>query len=327
MPITSVEIAHLCNVSRTTVDRALKNKPGISSDTRQRILDCAARHGYRPNHLARSLSTGHSAAVGIIVFDLRNQHFSRMVDAVARYFAEQEIFTFTCISDKNAERERAILDSLVDRQVDGIILLPINEGSDFEASLRALDLPIVTVSNRLNGFPFVGGDNSAAVVRGMQFLCDQGHQTIHFVCPPLHRSGTENQYAQVQRAEGYCLFKRSHPEIVGELISSPNYLDLVDALLENSADKPVFFCSSDHYMLEIRRHLLAKGYDLNECCALMGFDGFDILDQLTPRPSTILYPAESIGEAAAKMLDALMHDRPTEHEILLSCPLLGGSSE
>jgi len=325
MSITSVEIARLCGVSRATVDRALKNKPGISSETRERILSTAAQHGYRPNHLARSLSTGHSSAVGVIVFDLRNRHFSWTVDAIERYFSERSVFTYICLSDKNPERERLLLDSLAALQVDGIILIPINQGSEFEESLRRLSLPVVAVSNRLDGFPYVGGDNFEGVLHGMQHLYDCGCHTVHFVCPPLRRRGKENLYAQERRAEGYLHFMKPHPDMRGELISDKDYLNRIEELLDNSPGKPAFFCSSDIYMLEIRRRLLDKGLKPSDVCTLMGFDGSDILDHLTQRPASVSYPAEAIGMRAAQLLDNLMNGSAAETEVLLPCPLLPGN--
>lgn len=325
MKITSADIARLCNVSRATVDRALKNKPGIAPDTRKKICDLANQYGYHPNYLARSLSTGHSAAVGTIVFDLYNQHFSYMVSAIERYFSKKGIFTYICISDKDKQRERQIIDHLVARQVDGILLLPINDSQEYQQYLHSLNVPIVVTSNRLGDFPFVGSDNAGAAEAGMLYFFERGIRTVHFVCPPLRRKGLENIYAQEERANGYLNFMRAHPQMQGELIIDEDYLDRVEALIRSAEEKPGIFLSTDLYMLNVRRRLLDLGWDLNQCCSLMGFDGLDFLKHLTQRPPSIFYPAEAIGEEAARMLDCLMHGVPTPQEVLLPCPLLPGN--
>lgn len=327
MSITAAEIAKMCNVSRTTVDRALKNKPGISEETRARILGIADRYGYRPNYLASSLSTGRTRAVGIIVFDLYNQHFSALVSAIERYFTQAGIFSYICISRKDQARERNLIDSLIDRQVDGILLVPINNSADFCAHLRGLNLPVVAMSNRLPGFPFVGGDNAAGARTGMQNFYDLGYRTVHFVCPPLRRLGTENLSAQSERADGYLQFMREHPEMRGELISSADYLDRIESILSDSPEKPGIFCSSDLFMLSIRKRIVDLGWDPSSCCRLMGFDGIEFLDQLSQRPASIFYPAEAIGEAAARTLDEMIHGRPVEQQRLLPCPLIAENGQ
>ncbi len=325
MAITAAEIAKICNVSRTTVDRALKNKSGINENTRVRILEVAQKYNYRPNYLASSLSTGRTRAVGIIVLDLYNQHFAYMVSAVERYFAQQGIFTYICLSEKKQCRERDIIDSLIDRMVDGIILVPINDSPEFLDHLHKLNIPIVAASNRLEGFPFVSGDNARAALSGMEEFYAQGYRTVHFICPPLRRLGTENLYAQAERANGYMRFMREHPDMKGELITCADYLDYVERLLENAQEKPGIFCSSDLFTLNIQKRIQERNWDLSEKCALMGFDGLEFLEHLSQRPPSIFYPAEEIGETSAKMLDDLIHNRPTPTEILLPCPLLPGN--
>lgn len=327
MPITAAEIAKMCNVSRTTVDRALKNKPGISDETRRRILDLARQYEYRPNYLASSLSTGRTKAVGIIVFDLYNQHFAYMVSAVERYFAQKGIFTYICLSEKNQRREWDLIDSLIDRQVDGILLVPINSSPEFIAHLHSLNLPIVAASNRLEGFPFVSGDNAAAARSGMEDFYARGYRTVYFVCPPLRRIGTENLFAQEERVKGYLEFMQAHEEMRGELITCSGYLDYIEALLRDAPEKPGVFCSSDLFTLSIQKRILERHWDLSSRCGLMGFDGLEFLSHLAQRPSSIFYPAESIGEASARMLDDLIHGRPTSQEVLLPCPLMPGSIE
>lgn len=326
MPITAAEIARMCNVSRTTVDRALKNKPGISPETRARIHAIAKEYDYHPNYLASSLSTGRTHSVGVIVFDLYNQHFSHLVNAIERYFSSLDVFTYICISNKDKRREQEIIHMLIDRQVDGIILIPINESKKFADSLISLNTPVVTFSNRLPGLPYVSGDNLSGAYKGTEWFYKHGFRTVYFVCPPLRYLGTQNLYAQEARAEGYMKFLKEHPDMQGSLITASNYLDFIVDLLRDSKERPGVFCSSDLFMLDIRKHLVSIGWNPDACCSLMGFDGLDLLHHLPEHPTTISYPAESIGEAAAMLLNNMIEGKETVQEILLPCPLIPGNT-
>lgn len=325
MIITAAEIARMCGVSRTTVDRALKNKSGISAETRRRICEIADRYGYRPNYLASSLSTGQTKSVGIIVFDLYNQHFSFMVTAMEKYLSEHGILAYICISDKDKKREWELIDDLNNRRVDGIAFVPINFSKAFVEHLRSLHLPIVAVSNRLPGFPFVGGDGAAAVYSGMECFFAHGYRTVHFVCPPVRFRGRENLYTQEDRLSGYLKFMQEHPDMRGEVLASEDYLERLEALIQNAEERPGVFCSSDHFTLNIRRRIVELGWDLDSCCYLMGFDGLEFLQHLTPRPASVFYPAEEIGRSAAQLLMDLIHGNPAPQEIMLPCPLLPGT--
>ena len=325
MAITAAELAKMCNVSRMTVDRALKNKKGIKEETRLRILKVAEEYGYRPNFLASSLSTGTTHSIGIIVFDLYNQHFSYMVNAMESYLSEQGFLSYICISDKNPERERQLIDDLCDRKVDGIAFVPINLSSEFCDHVQAKGVPVVAVSNRLKGFPFVGGDGAAAVYSGMECFYNHGYRTIHFVCPPMRFKDQQNIYTQEDRLNGYLNFVKTHPEVHGEVITTSDYIDRLVRLVSDPKERPGVFCSSDHYTLMIRKRFIELGWDLDKCCYLMGFDGLDYLNHLTPRPTSVYYPAEDIGRAAARMLLNMIHGLPTEKEVLLPCPIMHGS--
>ena len=113
----------------------------------------------------------------------------------------------------------------------------------------------------------------------------------------------------------------------GELISSADYLDRIESILSDSPEKPGIFCSSDLFMLSIRKRIVDLGWDPSSCCRLMGFDGIEFLDQLSQRPASIFYPAEAIGEAAARTLDEMIHGRPVEQQRLLPCPLIAENGQ
>ncbi len=325
MGITATEIAKLCGVSRATVDRALKNKSGIQPETRRRILEIVEREGYQPNYLGSSLSTGKTHAIGLIVFDLSNQHFAELIEAVENYFSKKGYLLYIGLSRKDKKTEENLIQNLVSRQIDGIILTPIHEEAAFAKRLNELDLPVVATNNRLESLPFVGADNALAAELGMEQFYKNGYRNVHFVCPPLRNSGQENLYAQEERAKGYQRFLRSHDDMRGELICSADYLQTLDRLLDAGGEKPGIFCSSDIFVLRIRKHLMDRGIVPRDVCALMGFDGIDFMQNLSDRPASVFYPARDIGTHAAKLLDDLMHRRRTEHEIILPCSLLQGS--
>ena len=323
MPITAAEIAKMCNVSRTTVDRALKNKPGISAETRERICALAKQYDYRPNYLASALSTGATKTIGVIVFDLFNEHFAQMIDGIERFFSNVGLHTYICISHKDKAKEKELIQRLVERKVDGILMVPINDSPAFSEYLRGLDTPVICLSNRLPGLPYVSGDNFGGVYQGMELLYARGFRQVYFVCPPLCYQN-ENIYAQKRRAEGYRCFMNEHGDLSGEIITQKDYPAAAIDIIRTSAQKPAFFCSSDLFMLGIRKAILDQGMDINECCALMGVDGLWMLDYLTSRPPTVIYPADQIGEAAARMLYKCIHGKPVEEEIIIPCAIHDG---
>lgn len=325
--VTINDLARICNVSRGTVDRALHGRGAIDPKTKARILSAAQAHGFLLNHHASSLKTGRSRSVGLIVFDLNNAYFTRMVSAAQHEFLARGLFCFICLSDKDKRQEQRLIEDLVRRQVDGIALLPINEDRAFSEFVQRLPIPVVTISNRLQGVHHVGADGDAAVRSGMSYFREHNYRTVHFVCPPARNIGRENLSTQLNRLEGYRQFRAMHPDMRGEEILNEDYLQRVRALVMAGGECPGFFCSSDHYAFKLFRMAREEGLAIPDSFALMGFDGMDnVLNFLEKKLTTIHYPAFDIGTCAADMLSNLIEgeDQPMEH--LLECKLLPGET-
>jgi DNA-binding LacI/PurR family transcriptional regulator len=121
----------MCGVSQGTVDRALNNRPGISKKTRRRILETAEKIGYRPHFLARSLAKGRTMTIGLIVLDLYNRFFAQLVNSIEYNARQQDYFVYLTLTGKDGNTEKACIEHLMSRQVDGLILLTVNKGLEF----------------------------------------------------------------------------------------------------------------------------------------------------------------------------------------------------
>src|SRR5438067_12328985 len=112
MPTTLADIARALGVSKMTVSRAINDHPEISPETRARILDAAQRMNYRPNQLARAVSTNRSYLLGVIVRDLMLAYFAeigRGVEAIAKLLGYQNLI---CSSDEDADNEESEVEAL-----------------------------------------------------------------------------------------------------------------------------------------------------------------------------------------------------------------------
>ena len=327
MSITTQELAEICNVSRGTVDRALNNRPGVSARTKQLILKTARECGYMPHLLASSLATGKTRTIGIIVFDLENRFFSQMVSAIQQRCLEYGYFCYVCMSNKDQEQEKKLIENLMQRKADGLILVSVNQGDAFCESLRRWEKPVVTVNNRLDdSFSFVGGNGSEAVYAGMELFYEKGYRDMVFLCPPYRRRGQENLYAQEVRVEGFRRFLTDHPQMRGELVVEKDYIDHVLQLIRASGEKKLgVFCASDHYALRLYKAAREQGLRAPRDFGLMGFDGIDMLDYFDQRITTVFYPSEKIGQLSADCLFRMIDGGESCSE-LLECPMILGET-
>ena len=120
--ITIADVARMVGVSMMTVSRVVNNKVDVSPETRQRVLHAIEVLGYRPSGIARGLATQHTGTLGLVVPDIANPFFAEIARGVEHVAHAQSYNVFLCNTEENQDRELAVLNSLAEKWVDGIIL-------------------------------------------------------------------------------------------------------------------------------------------------------------------------------------------------------------
>lgn len=309
MRITSRELARLCGVSIGTVDRALNNRPGINLETKERILRLGRELGYRPHLVARSLKTGRTSTVGVVVYDLDNRFFAQLVNAIEKAAKESGYFVYLTLSHHDLAAERGCLEHLAGLNVDGILMVPTNKGSDFIRLVKSLPVPLVAVGNRISrGIPFVGIQDRDAVRSAVGMIGDKGYERVIYVSPPLSYGDRENIYEVEERYEGFREGVRER-SLASSVIRDKHFEQVLADELKKNGARTAIMCSSDIYALECLRLLDSWGMRVPRDVGLLGFDDIDILKYVRPRLTTISYPTEEVARESFGVLKALMEGR------------------
>ncbi len=304
--VTSKELARICGVSIGTVDRALNDRPGISPKTKDKILRVSREIGYRPHLIARSLKTGRTMTLGIVVFDLDNQYFSQLIDALEKRLRTSGYFLHLTLSDHDQEREIACLEHLASLRVDGIFLVATNAGTQFSRFLKSLNVPIVTLGNRVSKtIPFVGIDDRAALEEVVDYVVAQGYREVVYYSPPLSYHGRENIYAVAERLAGYKDSIEKHRLRQVVIKEKNDFRQLVD-LLRSSSDRTAVVCSSDIFALQTLRFLSTEGFRVPEDVGLMGFDDIDLLEYVSPPLTTVSQRTANLVDLAVDLMTRLL---------------------
>ena len=311
MAVTAKELAQMCGVSRMTVHRALTDTGRINPQTKELILTKAKECGYRPDLLARGLVKGQTFYIGVVVLDVNNRYFSQLLSAIGTEARERGYFVNITLHEQNKEMEREQLERLVDYHVDGIILSSVNQGSEYRDFLNRLDTPIVTIGNKIaEDLPFVSIEEKKAAREATEEILRKGYEKIVFVCPPLERS-EENTYVHRQRLDGF-----------EEAVYSWN------GGRKPEAERVVIDRDEGYiFALDIRKYMSGEGIKAGKDYGIMGFDGIDMLDYVSPRLNTIYNPVEQVAKEAVKLLFKLMNGEADGTEsIILDCKMIAGET-
>lgn len=327
MAVTLKDIAKACGVSRGTVDRALNNKGRISSETKEKILKAAEDMGYRPDLLARSLVKGRTMSIGVVVFDILNRYFAQMVNAIEFEAKKRGYFVNIALQEKDPDMEIQLINSLVDRRMDGIILCPVNKGSNFARFIKKLPIPVIVIGNLISSsIPFIGIDERKAAADATSLIISKNYERIIFVCPPLADREKENIYSHEQRLKGFLDVMHKRNNIQHMVIDNWNYIDHINNIIQKKDKKTALFCSSDTFALNIMKYLRSVGKSVPEDCGIMGFDCIDTLEHVIPALTTVLNPVEKIGAKAVENIIGLIEQKPIENHLLLEHKTIEGES-
>ncbi|WP_422479171.1 LacI family DNA-binding transcriptional regulator [Pleomorphochaeta sp. DL1XJH-081] len=323
--ITIKDLARLCDVSIGTIDRAIHNKPGVSKATRDRVMQMAEQHGYKPDRIAQSLQSGKTYEIGLVVHDLNNRFFSLLVDAIQQVAWEHNYYIQLAISLRDTKREYEIIEHMLQRNVDGILLFATNTGQEFYRYLMDIDKPVVLLANRVHGpkgapeIPFVGLDNCKAIEKALMGIIAKGYRAINFVSPFFDRSYKHNYWEIDQRFRTFSRFVEKRGIEHHAFITEMYLKEIAEMKLEK---RTAFFCASDIFALELIKLFQDLGRDIPQDVGVMGFDNIDVLKYVRPGLSTIKYPVDQLGTSGFLLLDDLMANKQSIKEVILDAEII-----
>ncbi|MEV4619106.1 LacI family DNA-binding transcriptional regulator [Asanoa sp. NPDC049573] len=316
-------MARRAGVSVTTVSRFLAGQPVRAADT---IRTAVADLAYRPSPVARSLRSGRTRSIAVVVPDVTNPFFAAVVKGAEAVARQDEYHLFLSNTDENVDREAAVLADLVGR-VDGVILAPTVESD--EAPLRAhrAGLPIVFLDREIGGsamFDAVLVDNVGGSRRAAEHLLDLGHRRIAIV------NGTMRSTPGRQRRETFIETLTSRGvepaeilEEVGDFREQGGY-QAVLRLLALEHPPTAIFVTNNLMTVGALRALHDIGARVPDQVSIVGFDDLDLAALLMPPLTVVERPMEEQGSLAMRLLLNRLRDRgdATPRRIVLETRLL-----
>ncbi|MBU4199258.1 MAG: LacI family transcriptional regulator [Verrucomicrobia bacterium] len=291
--ISSLQLARLCGLSQGTVDRALHNRPGICPATRQRILDLARKHGYRPHPLARELLAGERNTVGAIIPALNSLFFLDLMNEIRNALMQEGWRLFLCaVTDENEFQET--LADFAARRCRAAIVIPPRDHLPLPASVTA-DMPVVSLLSPCQGtrVTFLTPDEVMTGRDAVAYLMKLGHRRI------LHVTYARRACAIRDRAKGYRVAMREHgqiPRVLAPLSASA----LLDAVRRHQPT--ALFCHNDWLALSALRILAQAGIRIPDDISVLGVDNSPTFSALCPDITTMQYPVGDIAQLCRRLL-------------------------
>jgi LacI family transcriptional regulator len=320
---TLADVAELAGVARSTASYVINEveHARVAADTRARVLSAVEQLGYRPNAAARGLRTQRTQTFGFISDDIATSGYAGETVRGAQDVAwGAEHLLLLADTHGDAEVQRAAVEAMLDRQIDGLIFAAMSSCEIDVQPLRGLPVPIVLVNcfgNELR-FPEVFPDDELGGHQAAEILLDAGHERIAFI------NGTAEVHASKARARGFCgaLVERGmtpDPALTvngnwwpdGGYEHAHRFIDM--------ADPPTaIFCANDRMAVGAFEALKERRLRIPEDVSVLGFDDMQLAKHLRPALSTMALPHYEMGRWACERLLSEQSGEPVRNA--LPCP-------
>lgn len=313
--LTLEDIGRLAGVSRSTVSRVINDQPNVHEDVRARVLEVIDRTGYAPNVAARSLVSGRSGVIGLVIPSrvhaiFEDPYFSRLIQGISAESNSSgnmlSLFLF-----QNQEEESDLYPRVVKAGfLDGLIVTATRMGDPLLASLSGSDLPVVIIGRPdAGGVSYVDVDNHGGGMQAAIHLCGVGYSKIGLLGAPISTTaGLDRLNGFVEGLATCGMALDPKLRVDGDFSESGGY----DAMQQLIAQRPdAVFAASDTMAFGAMRALREQGIRVPRDMAIVGFDGMPASEKSIPALTTIRQPVAQTGARAVQVLNQLISGTAT----------------
>ncbi|MGD8192299.1 catabolite control protein A [Brevibacillus ginsengisoli] len=320
MPITIYDVAREAGVSMATVSRVVNGNPNVKPTTRKKVLAAIERLGYRPNAVARGLASKKTTTVGVIIPDISSMFFSELARGIEDIATMYKYNIILCNSDQRLEKELQLINTLLEKQVDGLLFMGGEVKEDHLQALSTASVPVVLAATRDadNVLPSVTIDHFQAAYDATKLFIDEGHKRIAMITGPAN-----DPLGGLVRFEGY----KKALEDAGipfheALVANGNYmyktgLSHMNDFLKLSEPPTAVFAASDEMAIGAIHAVQDAGLRVPQDIEVMGYDNVRLAEMVRPRLTSVVQPMYDIGAVAMRLLTKYMNNEHVEEHVVL----------
>ncbi|GFR37570.1 catabolite control protein A [Insulibacter thermoxylanivorax] len=317
MTVTIYDVAREAGVSMATVSRVVNNNPNVKPQTRKKVYEAIERLGYRPNAVARGLASKRTTTVGVVIPDISNAiiaEVARGIEDIANMYHYNIIL---CNADMRKEKEIRVINTLLEKQVDGLLFMGGLVTEDHIQAFRTSNVPVVlcATSDVEQSVPSVDIDHQLAAYDAVQALITRGHKKIALISGVL-----EDLTHYYQRYLGYrkaleeagIPFREDYVRIGNGRYESG--LEVMNYFMELEDRPTAILAANDEMAIGAIHTVLDHGLSVPDDISIIGIDNVRMASMVRPRLSTVAQPMYDIGAVSMRLLTKLMKKEHVEEE-------------
>ena len=323
---TMKDIAKLAGVSTSTVSHVINKTRFVSEEISERVNNAAKElNYYAPSALARSLKVNRTKTIGMLVTTSTNPFFGEVVKGVERSCYQKGYSLILCNTEGDNERMRESINTLLQKRVDGLILMCSSlEGERIDVFERYPDIPVVVMdwgpmlftSDKIQDNSLRGGYLAA------KYLIDCGHKEVGCITGPLIKHQAQMRYEGYKRAMLEAELEFNANWIVESDFECEGGYQAFKKMVERGPLPSSIFVSNDMMAMGVINAANELGIQIPEQLSIIGYDDIHIAKFMSPSLTTIHQPKYRLGQAAVETLLRKLDEKFVEAQVVQLEPTL-----
>ncbi len=321
MTVTIYDVAREANVSMATVSRVVNGNQNVKPATRKKVLEVIERLEYRPNAVARGLASKKTTSVGVIIPDISNNLYAELARGIEDIATMYRYNIILSNSDQNEAKELELLNTMLGKQVDGIVMMSDHVTNKITNAIRQSPVPIVLAGSIIQdeSIPTVNIDYFRAAFDAIQSFIMKGHKEIAFVSGPLEYTiNGEHKLAAYKQA-----LQQANIEVNEQFIDATDgtYDEALlswESFSQNGAVPTAIFAGSDEIALGVIHAVQDAGKRVPEDVEVISFENSKLARMVRPQLTSVALPLYDIGAVSMRLLTKLLNkEEVAEKSVIL----------
>lgn len=302
-PVTLLDVAAAAGVSKSTVSRILDDRlPRSESQTAKRVRQLAAELGYHRDLSAASLRRGKTMTIGVVVPRLTDTVMAMLYESLAHACQRAGQFAIVATTDDEPNADRAAVEALLQRRVDGLVLSTARTGDDFTSELADRGIPYV-LALRTDGESLSSiGDDVLGGYLATRHLLDLGHRRIGLIAGPGYASSARGRVQGYRQALTEAGVEIDPALVVDSSFGMESGAEAADVLMNLDPRPTAIFAVNDNTAIGALSTIQQRGLSVPEEVSLVGYNDIPLVSRLSTPLTSVRVPFDQIAAAALELL-------------------------
>jgi LacI family transcriptional regulator len=298
------DVAKLAGVAPITASRVISKSGYASDEVRQRVNQAAEQLGYVPNYLARSLRSKRTHTLALVLTDITNPFWTTVARGVEDAASEEGYNVIFCNTDESASKQDSYLEAMIQKQVDGILLVPARSNENPIGFLHQQNVQVVLLDRRLPKMEadVVRCDSNGGAYQLVQLLLKLGHHRIAILSGPSGVSSADDRVAGYRRALQEAGLEIEEQLVIYGEFSLESGHEMTRSLLALPTRPTALFAGNNFIAIGALKALHDAGLMVPEKMSVVGFDDLPAAIVVDPFLTVAVQPAYEMGQRATRRL-------------------------